>query len=151
MNQVMFKCHVLLYPIFEFLLDVTKIDYTVITDTSTGIEVSDNDAVYPGGYIEYSVSEEDEYRTAIILPYQPYEQLQIQQLLTPPPHNVQPWETLQDELCKYKDFRPTRIEVHGLIAKYFYRDVRGKEKCVDMNYEKVMRLLQGNYPIRVKK
>lgn len=149
MNQVTFKCHVLLYPIFEFLLDFHGVQYET-SDTSKGVEVSDNDAVYPGGYIEYSVPENNEYFVSTILPYQPYEQLQVQMILTSPPHNVQPWETLQDELCKYKDFRPTRIEVHGLLAKYFYRDIRGKEKYVDMNYEKITRGMQGNYPIRVK-
>ncbi len=129
------KCHILLYPIFEFLLEKYDIDYTT-NDTSLGVNISDTEKVYPGDYIEYSIQDNDILFVRNFLPFQPYENLQVENTLS---------------TKGYRDSKISRISIQNntLLVKYYY-NVLGKERDVIINYAIHKRDYTGLLPIKLK-
>lgn len=138
LDRTVYKCHILLYPIFEFLLDSFHVDYQILNDNQHGFIVDETDRIYPGDYIEYSVLSTEKDFVYNLLPFQPYEKLQ--------------GNTISNEISKYKDITLKRIEIlnGSLRVKYFYNNVRQKECCIEMDYSRIQRNTIGNHPLRTK-
>lgn len=117
---MIYKVHISTYTVFEFLLDINNIPYTIVNEREEGYKISDMDFVAEGQYIEYEIESEYIYFVDGILPFQPYESLEV--------YNEHSQSYKKIKLIKIRHLSCTNI------LEYVSRNIKGKEEVYTFDF-----------------